>query len=94
MSSSEGIPVSIMEATSFGIPTVALNVGGVGEIVNERNGMLLGQVATPREIAVAITSIDNKNSVQFRRQVKEVWDERYNADKNYVQFQAMLATFL
>jgi len=34
----DGIPVSIMEAMSFGIPTVATNVGGVSEIVlNDEN---------------------------------------------------------
>jgi len=34
----DGIPVSLMEAMSFGIPTVATNVGGVSEIVlNDEN---------------------------------------------------------
>ena len=32
LSSSEGIPVSIMEAMSFGIPVIATNVGGTSEI--------------------------------------------------------------
>lgn len=41
MSDSEGIPVSIMEAMSFGIPVIARNVGGMSEIVNEENGLLL-----------------------------------------------------
>ena len=35
MSLSEGIPVSIMEAISFGIPIIATNVGGNAEIVND-----------------------------------------------------------
>ena len=33
LSASEGIPVSIMDAISFGIPCIATNVGGTGEIV-------------------------------------------------------------
>lgn len=41
MSDSEGIPVSIMEALSSGIPVIARNVGGVSEIVNSSNGFLL-----------------------------------------------------
>lgn len=42
LSQTEGIPVSFMEASSYGIPIVATNVGGVSEIVCEgRNGYLL-----------------------------------------------------
>ena len=41
MSLSEGIPVSIMEAISFGIPIIATNVGGNAEIVNDETGVLI-----------------------------------------------------
>lgn len=42
LSISEGLPVSMMEAGSLGIPVVATDVGGVAEIVHDRgNGRLL-----------------------------------------------------
>lgn len=42
LSSSEGLPVSMMEVTSLGIPIVATDVGGVSEIVHDgSNGRLL-----------------------------------------------------
>src|SRR5690606_32572956 len=41
VSESEGIPVSIMEAMSFGIPVIATDVGASREIVNSLNGFLL-----------------------------------------------------
>ncbi|MFR4320263.1 MAG: glycosyltransferase [Blautia massiliensis (ex Durand et al. 2017)] len=42
VSSSEGIPVSIMEATSFGIPGIATDAGGTKEIIRDKeNGVLL-----------------------------------------------------
>ena len=41
LSLSEGLPVSMMEAQSYGIPIVACAVHGVPEIVNERTGILL-----------------------------------------------------
>lgn len=41
MSDSEGIPVSIMEAFSSGIPVIARDVGGNSEIVNDSNGFLV-----------------------------------------------------
>src|SRR5574344_1737811 len=37
-SRSEGVPVSIMEALSFGVPVIATNVGGTGELFNSLNG--------------------------------------------------------
>lgn len=41
MSDSEGIPVSIMEAFSLGIPVIARDVGGIHEVVNESNGFIV-----------------------------------------------------
>ena len=53
VSESEGIPVSIMEASSFGIPVIATNVGGVGEIVeNGYNGLLLNKDFLNRDLSV------------------------------------------
>lgn len=37
----ENMPVVILEAMSCGLPVVATNVGGISEIVNESNGMLV-----------------------------------------------------
>jgi colanic acid/amylovoran biosynthesis glycosyltransferase len=54
LSGSEGLPVSMMEAQSYGIPIVARAVGGVPEIVNERTGVPLGPAATPAEAAAAL----------------------------------------
>jgi len=54
LSSSEGLPVSMMEAQSYGIPIVARAVGGVPEIVGERTGVLLGAEARPAEAASAL----------------------------------------
>ena len=51
VSASEGLPVSIMEAQSFGIPVVATAVGGIPEIVTDQNGRLLAANPSPSEIA-------------------------------------------
>lgn len=88
VSSSEGIPVSIMEAQSCGIPVVATAVGGTPEIVNNDVGILLEKDPTPQEIANAIWSL--KNDTTRFRQLKENnymnWYRFYNAEKNFEEF--------
>ena len=90
VSSSEGIPVSIMEAMSFGIPCVATNVGGNSEIVhNNINGVLLNSTPSINEIAKVIMSIKAKSQTEYNvmsEKVFETWENEYNADKNYIEF--------
>lgn len=60
----EGLPISILEAQSYGLFTVATNVGGIPEIVNDSNGFLF----TPKDkeaLCNIIMKLDNDNS--FRR---------------------------
>ncbi|NCO54621.1 MAG: glycosyltransferase, partial [Bacteroidetes bacterium] len=56
VSESEGIPVSIMEALSAGIPVIATNVGGTNEIVNNDVGFLIDKEF---EINTAVNIINN-----------------------------------
>lgn len=37
----EGLPISILEAMSYSMPIISTNVGGIPEIVNEKNGILI-----------------------------------------------------
>ena len=89
LSSSEGIPVSIMEAISFGIPTIATNVGGVSEIINNKNGYLIDFPFTKGAVAKRITEF---NGLSFEDRNKkriaayETWQQKYDSRKNYTQF--------
>ena len=55
-SSSEGVPFSIMEAFSAGIPVMATDVGGTREIVDEKTGALLSAEIRPEELARELTT--------------------------------------
>ena len=89
LSSSEGIPVSIMEAMSFGIPVISTDVGGTREIVNNKNGILLD--ANPNPILVAVKIDDfiylNKNESKSKRKAAfQTWNNKYSAKLNYNEF--------
>lgn len=90
VSSTEGIPVSIMEAMSFGIPVIASDVGGTAEIVKKGyNGFLLSTNPSPEEIAEAIRNfyfLSLEEKQRMRENAYKTWEEEYNAEKNYKAF--------
>ncbi len=95
VSTSEGVPVSIMEALSFGIPTIATNVGGTKEIVfDKRNGFLLPVDFELTQLLDYIMDIYNDVSSSkciFRFEARKSWRENYSADVNYPHF---LSTYM
>lgn len=90
VSSSEGVPVSIMEALSFGIPVVATDVGGTHEIVVDGyNGLLLPAQLAPRDIGQAIENVLAMDGL--REQARTLWQERCDAAQHYGAFYEALA---
>lgn len=87
-SSSEGAPVSIMEAQNAGIPVIATAVGGTPELVNAKNGVLLTPNPTVAEIEKAIDSVLQERGMwtQKRAASRQTWETMSNADKNYSDF--------
>ncbi len=88
LSTNEGIPVSIMEATSCDVPIVATNVGGTAEIVNEKTGVLVSENPTPEEVANAINSVAENRE---RFSPRDFWCQNYMAEKNYERFASFLS---
>lgn len=89
VSESEGIPVSMMEAFSFGVPIIATNVGGVGEIVNSQNGHLLPKNPDTFEIKEAIVKFSHMPDEEYeayRNNAYETWRKKYKAETNYKNF--------
>ncbi|MCC6251045.1 MAG: glycosyltransferase [Bacteroidia bacterium] len=89
-SSSEGIPVSMMECMSFGIPVVSTNVGGVAEIVeHQKNGFLLDSNVNPKAIAQYLRDyyyMAQHEKSRYRLNAYNKWKTEYNADVNYKKF--------
>ena len=89
LSASEGIPVSIMEALSAGIPALATNVGGTAEAVNSKNGFLIPADFDCRNVAQIIDNYLNSPISEqnvYRQNAYDFWKENYDAAKNYAVF--------
>ena len=85
LSTSEGVPVSIMEASSFNISVLATNVGSTFEAVAKEVGELVSPNPTPEEVAGTIEKMLNSNYSP-----RTYWETHYNADINYNAFADML----
>lgn len=91
LSISEGIPVSIMEAQSCGIPAIALNVGGLSEIIMPE---LLINIDKREEILRIINRFYNnwiKNPEYLRDNARKIWEENYNIEKNYQKLKELFS---
>jgi len=87
VSKNEGIPVSIMEASAMGIPTIATQVGGVAEIVNNETGLLLDPNVTTEKITQMIEWFWNEAPREkMRTNARLLWQQNFDAKTNYQEF--------
>ncbi|MBW7896425.1 MAG: glycosyltransferase [Opitutaceae bacterium] len=93
-SESEGVPVSIMEAMSFGIPAIAPDVGGMKFLVTDKTGLLLNANGSPNDLAYALGKLvkSNLKAKSFRIDVREFIKTNFNSDVNYERFITQLIT--
>lgn len=79
----EGLPLSILEAMSFGLPVVACDVGGVNEaVIHEKTGLLSerGDVAAFTE---NIKKMANQPNIMpdYSQQALEYYEQNFTAEK-------------
>lgn len=89
LSSSEGLPQSIMEAFSYGIPCIATDVGGTREIVDESNGFLVNSDFEIYEVVDKIgkyIELDKEEKEEYRKNAYYKWNELFNAENNAEEF--------
>lgn len=90
VSESEGMPVSIMEAISFGIPVVATNVGGTSDAFPSREDKNLIPVDfTTKVLKDRILEFANMSDFEYarmRKSARNLWECKFDAKKNYSKF--------
>lgn len=86
LSSYEGIPVSMMEAISFGIPLFTNSVGGISEITCEKTGVLLPEGLPVERVVAQLEDFllsGKTRDTKFRTEVKQFWAENFSAQHNH-----------
>ncbi len=89
VSSTEGVPVSIMEAISCGLPVIATRVGGNPEIVHESNGIIIDANPEISELVESINRIltlKKEDWEMLSSQSIVIWNKSYNLEANYRSF--------
>ncbi len=87
-SSTEGLPVSLQEACSFGIPCLATDVGGISEVINNESGILIPSDFDVNTVAKQIIEFktSTKNSLQNRKRIRVEWQDKFKAENTYNEF--------
>ena len=88
VSTLEGIPVSLMEAISFGVPVVGCDTCGMPEVVTAESGFLIPTDFEPADVAALISDyhLNHPGKESFRKGVKRFWSAHFDADLNYPDF--------
>lgn len=90
VSASEGIPVSVMEAISFGLPVLATDVGGNAEAVRDgETGYLLKKNFEPAALMEKIRLLRDLPREQYDRLcagARSLWERKFSARENYGKF--------
>ena len=90
VSYSEGLPVTMMEAMSLGIPVIATNVGGVNEIVDDtKNGYLIRRDFSADELCNLIREyydLSVQEKISLRSLAYETWKLKFFDNCNYTKF--------
>lgn len=88
MSDSEGIPVSVIEALSMGIPIIIRNVGGnLDAVTNGQNGIVINEEVTNstcKLVARKILDLYSNDSLYNQHSENAIltWQRKFDANKN------------
>ncbi len=87
LSDSEGVPVTIMEALSCGVPVIAPEIGGIPDLLtHQHNGLLLRKNFSIDDVVKAMSDITLFKSPEIRKNAKLRYLRNYAASVNYPAF--------
>ena len=87
VSQSEGNPVSVMEAMSFGIPIITTNICNMPNMING-NGIVMDEESASG-LVEAIRKLNESDLMEMekmRNESRRLWEENYNEKYNNMIF--------
>lgn len=76
----EGLPISILEAMSYGMPIITTPVGGIPEIVDNTNGILVEPGDEEAIFGAMCHYVHNRNAIQDQGQISKRKAQEYLPD--------------
>ena len=95
LSEIEGLPISIMEAISYGIPVIATNVGGTSEVVDREIGFLIDKEIDPvlvKEVICKFKNLSEDRRNTMRQNAYDYWKSNFDAESNLTVLFDTIAT--
>ncbi len=95
LSEIEGLPISIMEAISYGIPVIATNVGGTSEVVDKGLGFLIDKEINAlklKEIIGKFKNLSEEKKNTMRQNAYDYWKSNFDAENNMMTLFDIIST--
>jgi glycosyltransferase involved in cell wall biosynthesis len=91
-SRSEGMPMALLEAMGAGLPVIATQVGGLGEVVDDHSQGILVPAENPQELAKAILELlrDPALRSSLGRSARRRIEERYTTERMCRQYEKVI----
>jgi len=85
---SEGLPISLLEAMSAGLPAVVTDVGGMGEIGHLSTGVMLTRPSDPQAMANALcqATIRSRAFPQIRQSASRCYEQNFTPEAMYESY--------
>lgn len=89
MSSSEGLPISIIEALRCGLPVIATNVAGIPEtVLDHQNGLLIDRDVDP--LLNILNDLDHYDWQEYGLQSRALYEQKFTYNRMREEYSKMI----
>jgi len=90
----EGLPISLLEALSYGVPVVASAVGGITEVLDGTNGYAVGNTIQEFVEKIDVILEDKEAFDKMKQNARKSYSDRFTIDKMVNSYKAVYKDIL